>query len=260
MRPPFFVLDEDLFSAARLGGRCGIGGWFRGGSLCRLLRQLLGGGRQGLRGSGIGLTAGVLRRAGFPGRGRGRPAHADFLLEENFSEAETPAGQFAGIVVGEQFDPFFADFGEINVPCLFAKVLHGHPGAVFGLAALLFLLTAAIFLLAALLFLLAALLFLLAAEVFLFTPLLILLAALLGSESLGLRVARRLVLALLISGGLRRGRGGAGRVICGVRRRFRGGGGLSGELVLLCHHCLSDVLNDLRGGVAGFFGIGFHIG
>ncbi len=67
--------------------------------------------------------------AGFAlGRGRGT-AHAEFFDEEDFRKAEGAAGQFAGVVVGEELDALLADFGEVNVPGLFAKVLSSTLGS-----------------------------------------------------------------------------------------------------------------------------------
>lgn len=148
-------------------------------------------------------------------RRRRGAAHAEFLHEEDLGEAEAAAGEFAGVVVGEEFDALLADFGEIDVPGLFAKVVHGKAGAVLGFPAGLLLLAAAVVLFAAALFFLAALLFLLTAEVFLFAPLLVLLAALLGGLIAGLRVSRLLIGALLLLGWWRRS--GVGRVISGSR-------------------------------------------
>ncbi len=207
-----------------------------------------------------GLTIAILRRTRLALRRRWRTAGTEFLNEENLSEPETAAGEFTGIVVREKLDAFLAHFGEVNVPGELAQVIHRHAGAVFRLAAGLFLLTAAGFLVATLLFFHAALLFLLATEVFLFTPLLILLPALLGSLILALLVAGLVrALGLLVLGRRRVG-GGAGRFVCGVRRSFRRGRSLCSRLVLLRHLGLRDVLHDLRAEVAGFFGIGVHIG
>ena len=192
----------------------------------------------------------------FPGIAlrRWRAADAQLFHEENLREAEAAADKLAGVVVGEKLHAFFADFSDVDVPCFFAEVINGEAGAILGVAAGLILLAATLLVIAAALLFLAALLLLLAADVFLFAALLILLAALLVDGSLGLRVAR-----LALAGGWWR-RGGVGRFTRGGRGCFRGGGGLSGRLVLLCHLRLGIFLHDLRVEIAGVFGVGVHIG
>ena len=92
------------------------------------------------------LLAGLARGRGL-GLGLGRgwgPADAQFFLHENFGEAEAAAAEFAGFVVGEEFDAFFADFGKEDLPGFLAKVVDGQEGAVLVFAALLLSLAAAL--------------------------------------------------------------------------------------------------------------------
>ena len=45
------------------------------------------------------------------------------FVEEDFGEAEAAAGEFAGVVIGDKGDAFFADFGEVDFPSAFAHRL-----------------------------------------------------------------------------------------------------------------------------------------
>lgn len=161
------------------------------------------------------------------GRGWG-PADAQFFLHEDFGKAEAAAAEFAGFVVGEEFDAFLAYFGEENLPGFLAKVIDGEEGAVLTFAALLLSLAAALVFLTALPFLLAAGLLGIAAGLFG-------LAALLGGELLGLGIAGRA--GVFARGpGFIPGRPGFGAVWPGAGlpgfpwfAGFAGAGGVSGE-------------------------------
>ena len=128
------------------------------------------------------IVAGLAGGEGLALRGCRGAADAEFFLHEDLGEAEAAAGEFAGFVVWEEFDAFFADFGEEDLPGFVAEVVDGKEGAVLAFAAGLFGVAAALVFVAAEALLFAALLFGIAAGLFLF-------AALLGGELLGLGVA-----------------------------------------------------------------------
>jgi hypothetical protein len=128
------------------------------------------------------IVAGLAGGEGLALRGCRGAADAEFFLHEDLGEAEAAAGEFAGFVVWEEFDAFFADFGEEDLPGFVAEVVDGKEGAVLAFAAGLFGVAAALVFVAAEALLFAALLFGIAASLFLF-------AALLGGELLGLGVA-----------------------------------------------------------------------
>jgi hypothetical protein len=178
-------------------------------------------------------------------RRRWGAAGAHFFEDEDFRELEAAAGEFAGVVVWKEFDPFFAHLSEINVPRFGAEVIDWELSAVFGLAALAFLVAAAVVVFAAEALLITALLFGLAALIFRFAALLFLLAALLGG---GLRFSARgaLVRRLGTGGGVGLGRGSCG-VACGGRRRG-----------FLGHRSLGQFLSDFGGNVPAVFGCGIH--
>lgn len=171
---------------------------------CRLFAVLC---RRRVFGSGLAIPVGfsfgaAVLRPGFPrftsfplGR-RWGAANAHFFDEEDFREAKTAAGEFAAVVIREEFDALFAHFREENVPGELAEVVHRKAGAIFDFPAGLLLLAAAGFLFATLGLLLAA-------AVFFLPALLVLLAALLVRLTAGLVLlaAKRLrVLGWLIFG------------------------------------------------------------
>jgi len=185
------------FGGGGLGGRgtlrvggLGFCGGFRGrGSGCFFGRGSFGAGRVGLAVLSLivlvalGLAGFALGRGLRLGRGWGT-ADAQFFLHEDFGEAEAASAEFAGFVVGEEFDAFLAYFGKEDLPGFLTKVVDGEEGAVLGFAALLLGLAAALVFFPALAFLLAAGLLGIAAGLFGF-------AALLGGELLGLGIAGR---------------------------------------------------------------------
>jgi len=213
--------------------------------------------------------------AGFAGRllllllGRGRgPADAEFFLHEDFGEAEAAAAEFAGFIVGEEFDALFSYFGEEDLPGFLAEVVNGKEGTVLAFAAPLFVLAAALVFFTAEAFLLAAGLFCIAAGLFGFP-------ALLRRELLGLGVAGRAFFpgrpgitafrpgrtgfaGFPVAGGAGGVSGerlagedadfGRGSVIIGSGLGFhRWGGGRSSSFFLAGHGCFSDVLHDFGG-------------
>ena len=251
-----------------LGGSGVIGGRRFGGWRGFLRGSLGGNGGRWLAILAIAAILAILRRPGFAlglllllllGWGGGA-ADAEFLLHEDFGEAETAAGQIAGFVVGEKLDAFFSDFSEEDLPRFLAEVINGKEGAVLGFAAGLFGLAAALVFLAAEAFLFPALLLGVAAG-------LLGLAALLGRELLGLGVARG---ALVLPGraGVPRGAhavtgeglagqgdilrhlgGGCGRAFVFCRRSrgggFRGSSGSGGGSFLTAgQRRFGDVLHD----------------
>ena len=137
-----------------------------GSGSCRLFAVLC---RRRVFGSGLAIPVGfsfgaAVLRQGFPrftsfplGR-RWGAANAHFFDEEDFREAKTAAGEFAAVVIREEFDALFAHFREENVAGELAEVVHRKAGAIFDFPAGLLLLAAAVFFLPALLVLLAALL------------------------------------------------------------------------------------------------------
>jgi len=46
---------------------------------------------------------------------------AGLLLDENLGEAEAAAGKFAGVLVADEGDAFFTDFGKVDFPSFAAK-------------------------------------------------------------------------------------------------------------------------------------------
>ena len=165
------------------------------------------------------------------------PADAEFLLHENLGEAEAAAGQLAGFVVREEFDPFFSDFSEEDLPGFGAEIINWQERAILVFAAGLLGLTAALVLVTAQAFLLAAGLFSVAAG-------LLGLAALLGGLLLSLGIAGRAGVALILPGraGIAAGRAGgiAGEGLTGEGFDFRDGGGFG----IFCHR-------GSRGGFSG---------
>jgi hypothetical protein len=121
------------------------------------------------------------------------PADAEFLLHENLGEAEAAAGQLAGFVVREEFDPFFSDFSEEDLPGFGAEIINRQERTILVFTAGLLGLTAALVLVTAQAFLLAAGLFSVAAG-------LLGLAALLGGLLLSLGIAGRAGVALILPG------------------------------------------------------------
>ena len=199
-----------------------------------------------------GFTRGL--RLALRGGGRcGGPADAEFLLHENLGEAEAAAGQFAGFIVREEFDAFFSDFGEEDLPRFGAEIINRQERAVLIFAAGLLGLTAA-------LVLVTAQAFLLAAGLFRFPAGLLGLAALLGGLLLGLGIAGRAHVTLILPGrtGIA-GRAGsiAGQGLAGEGFDFRGGGGFGvfchrgsgggfsgGSFLAAGHRRFGDVLHD----------------
>ncbi len=205
----------------------------------------------------------VLGRPGFTRglrltlRGGGRcwgPADAEFLLHENLGEAEAAAGQLAGFVVREELDPFFSDFGEEDLPGFGAEIINWQERAILVFAAGLLGLTAALVLVTAQAFLLAAGLFSIAAGLLGF-------AALLGGLLLGLGVAGRAGVTLILPGraGIAGRAGGiAGQGLAGEGFDFRDGGGFGifchrgsrgsfsggGSFLAAGHRCFGDILHD----------------
>ena len=204
----------------------------------------------------------VLGRPGFTRglrlalRGGGRcwgPADAEFLLHENLGEAEAAAGQLAGFVVREELDPFFSDFGEEDLPGFGAEIIDWKQRPVLVFAAGLLGLTAALVLVAAQAFLLAAGLFSVAAG-------LLGLAALLGGLLLGLGIAGRAGVTLILPGraGIAGRAGGiAGQGLAGEGFDFRDGGGFGsfchrgssggfsgGSFLAAGHRRFGDILHD----------------
>lgn len=56
-------------------------------------------------------------------------AAARLFFHEDFRKAETTAREFLGIVVADECDPFFADFGKIDFPGKLCQQLGIEPRA-----------------------------------------------------------------------------------------------------------------------------------
>ena len=64
--------------------------------------------------------------------GGGHPA--GLFFDEDFGETEAATGQFAGVLIADESDTFFADLGEVNFPGFACQGFRIDFGAGCGLA------------------------------------------------------------------------------------------------------------------------------